>query len=76
MVGPVPESVSERRSTDLYRYRCANVSASGVLNLFLGGSRISADYVHQGLTNFSGTRTNYLTLFVFENINSASRIEG
>jgi hypothetical protein len=70
---PVPD-----RSICFYLNRdsSTNVIADLALTLVGGRRQAGADDVKQGLANFSGTRTNYLTLFIFKNVNSASRIEG
>jgi len=44
---------------------------------FVGGlGKSRADEVHQGLTNFSGAGSYHLALFILQNVDSASRIEG
>jgi hypothetical protein len=72
---PVPElrsiyiSQSDRDSS-------TNIISNRALTLVGGRRQAGANDVEQGLAYFSGTRTNYLTLFIFKNVDSASRIEG
>ena len=60
----------------LNRDSSANVIANLRLTLVGGRRQAGPDDVQKGLANFPGARTNYLTLFIFEHVNSASRIEG
>ena len=60
----------------LDRYGSTNIGARAGLRLFGGGRESRADDVHQGLAYFSRARSNYLTLLIFQNINSAGRVEG
>ena len=72
---PVPEL----RSVYIFqsdRDSSPNVISNLALTLVGGRRQAGADDVEQGLAYFPGTRTNYLTLFIFKNVDSASRIEG
>ena len=71
---PVPEL--EHFYFQLNRDSSTNVIARLALTLVGGRRYAGADDVKQGLADFPGTRTNYLTLFIFKNINPACRIEG